>query len=188
MSQLLHIPKSELILAEKHFITNLLTTRVFDDPSHWEMWKRAGAAKRDLYVDDFYEALNLNHELDTGCSLLFALMRGGGGTVWSNANAHIGIGDSNTAVTDTQTGLIAAVNKFYEPMDATFPKEALLGREHQFEATVADGDAEYAWEEFTLENTSGATDVAFNRIVQSQGTKVAGQVRTITLKLTFPSI
>lgn len=180
------IPPAPLILIPKNriFLSTKWETRVFNDPSRRELWKRN--RKRDLYIDEFFEAEDINHVLNTGGSLLFSLMRGAGGTVWSNANAHIGVGDDSTAVADAQTGIIAAVNVFYEPMDATFPSEALSGRQHVYEATFESADANFSWQEFTLENTSDGSGVAFNRLVQNQGTKLVGQERTVTLKLTFP--
>lgn len=178
-----------VVLAEKYLVIPHWQTRVFNDPSRFEKWKKSNKRRRyilDPYVDELFDAEGVNLVLNLGADIMFDLFIGAGGTVFSNANAHIGIGDSNTAAADAQTGLQAATNKFYEPMDATFPSIDLSGRRLNFEATVADGDAEYSWQEFTLENAAAGAGTAFNRLVQNQGTKVAGQVRTITLRLTWP--
>jgi len=45
-------------------------------------------------------------------------------TKWDNTNARLGVGDSNTAPAETQTGLQAAVNKSWKGMDATYPQRS----------------------------------------------------------------
>src|SRR3990172_10293464 len=63
--------------------------------------------------------------LNEGIDLLLDLLIGAGGTVYSNANTYLGVGDSSASPTDpTKTGLQAAVNKFWKAMDATFPSRA----------------------------------------------------------------
>jgi hypothetical protein len=57
-----------------------------------------------------------------GITLLLNLLIGAGGTVYSNANANLGIGDSTTAAAIGQTDLQAASNKVRQAMDATYPQ------------------------------------------------------------------
>lgn len=123
-----------------------------------------------------------------GASALWDLLKAAGNvTAFSNANAHIGVGDSNTAAANTQTDLIASTNKFRQPMEATFPThtDGTTSGAHQivFKSIFATGDANYAWEEWAVFNASTAGRM-LNRKVESLGTKVSGAwTLTITLSL-----
>ena len=79
-------------------------------------------------------------------NLITSLIVGAGGTVFNNANSHIGAGDSNTAFAASQTDLQASTNKFRQPMDATYPLVAT--NVLTFRSTFATGDANFAWEEW----------------------------------------
>lgn len=104
-------------------------------------------------------------------------------TKWDNANARLGVGDSNTAEDPSQTGLQAAANKFWKAMDATYPQRS--GQIAEWRATFADGEAQYAWEEYTVVNAANDTGVNLNRKISSKGTKAAGESWTLSLKITF---
>jgi hypothetical protein len=65
-------------------------------------------------------------------------------------------------------------------MDATYPTSG-TSQQIVFRATFIGTDANYAWQEFLVDN--GTT--ALNRKVSNQGTKVSGQTWTITVTITL---
>lgn len=124
--------------------------------------------------------LDGNLLLNAGINVLTNLLAGGGGTAFNNANARIGVGDSTTAEAATQTGLQAATNKTYVAMDTSYPTYG-TSQQVAFRATFGTGSANYAWQEFTVDN--GTTSL--NRKVSAQGTKTSGQTWQVTITITF---
>lgn len=124
-----------------------------------------------------------NVMLNEGIAVEMALLTGGAGTAYSNANSYLGVGDSTTAEAATQTGLQAATNKTYKPMVATYP--TISGQTVTWRAEFDGSSANYAWEEFTVVNASTDAGDNLNRKVSSQGTKTSGQVWTLDLQITF---
>lgn len=112
--------------------------------------------------------------LNEGIQLLEDLLIGAGGTAYNNANARIGVGDSAAAAAATQTGLQAAVNKFFKAMDATFPSRA--AQTISWRATFASGEANFAWNEWTIVNAADDAGTNLNRKAEGLGTKVSGAV------------
>ena len=109
--------------------------------------------------------------VNAGIQLMLDLLIGAGGTVFSNANARIGVGDSTTAAAASQTDLQAATNKLRKAMDATFPSRA--AQTLTFKSSFTSGEANFAWQEWAIFNSSsGAT--MLNRKVESLGTKSSG--------------
>lgn len=102
-------------------------------------------------------------------------------TPFSNANAHIGVGNSNSAAAVGQTDLQGA-SKFRQAMAATYPTDP-TGGVWVFRSVFAAGDANFAWEEFGTFNAAAA-GIMLNRAVSAQGTKVTGQVWTATATIT----
>lgn len=109
--------------------------------------------------------------LNEGIQLLEDLLIGAGGTVYSNANAQLGIGDSSAAEAATQTDLQAATNKTWKAMNATYPSRAT--QTLTFQSDFLTGDANYAWNEASIRN-GAAADKNLNRKVVSLGTKASG--------------
>lgn len=122
-----------------------------------------------------------NLMLNVGINIMLSLLAGGAGTVFSNANGRIGVGDSNTAAAASQTGLLASSNKTYVAYDVSFPT---YGSSQTFvsRATFITSAANYAWQEFT--NDNGTPTTSLNRLVSSQGTKVSGQTWQPTITIT----
>jgi hypothetical protein len=118
----------------------------------------------------------------TGIDEIFLLMGGLGGAPWNNANALIGIGDDTTAPADTQSDLLAPVNKTYKGMDVGYP-QAGAAKSMLWRATFAAGDANYDWQEFTLKHNGSG--ICVNRGVSFLGTKVPGSVWVATLTLSL---
>lgn len=109
--------------------------------------------------------------VNAGIQLLEDLLIGAGGTVYSNANAHIGVGDSTTAAAAGQTDLQAATNKLRKAMDSTFPSRA--SQTLSFKSSFGSAEANFAWQEWAVFNASSAGTM-LNRKVESLGTKSSG--------------
>lgn len=104
-------------------------------------------------------------------------------TFFTNANAHLAVGDSTTAFAVGQTDLQATTNKLRKAMDATYPTRATNAL--TFKATYGTSEANFAWNEWGIFNASTG-GVMLNRKVESLGTKVAGTatwVFTVTLTI-----
>jgi hypothetical protein len=127
--------------------------------------------------------------LTGGASALWHRLTGGSTVAaYSNANAHIGVGNSTTAEATAQTDLQGA-SKTRKAMDATYPLHTDTtgtagSKSIVFRSTFATGDANYAWEEWGIFNASAAGRM-LNRKVEALGTKTAAAtwVLTITLSL-----
>jgi hypothetical protein len=122
--------------------------------------------------------------LNEGINEIWSLICGTGGVKFDNTNAYIGVGDSDTAAAAAQTGLQAASNKFYQPMDATYPTYG-TSQKATFRATFAAADANFAWEEITIINGDDDTHDNLNRKVQAMGTKTNAVSRVTTVELSI---
>ncbi len=132
----------------------------------------SSAALRTLGVGpEMVEERVGNLLLNEGIQTLLDLLIGAGGTVFNNANARIGVGDSTTAEAATQTDLQAGVNKLYKGMNATYPSR--VAQTVSWQADFTSGEANFAWQEWTIDNGAGA-GINLNRKVQSFGTKATG--------------
>lgn len=103
-------------------------------------------------------------------------------TDFNNANAHIGVGDSNTAFAVGQTDLQASSNKLRKAMDVTYPTRAT--NVLTFRSTFATGDANFAWAEWGVFNASSSGTMV-SRKVEALGTKTSAQSWQITVTLTI---
>lgn len=136
-----------------------------------------------------------------------ALMIGGASAMWerlvngsttvsvfSATNARIGVGDSTTAVTNTQIDLQAATNKFRKLCSSVTHSDTTGtagSATTDFVATFATGEANFAWNEWgvfngTATDGSAAGGRMLNRKVESLGTKTSAATwqLTVTLGLT----
>lgn len=125
----------------------------------------------------------MNGYTNTGGALMLDLLIGAGGTVFSNANANLGSGDSSTAFAASQTDLQAATNKLRKVMDATFPSRS--GQVMTFKSTFATTDANWAWQEVAIFNAA-STGTMLARSVSSLGTKTSAASWALTYTLTIP--
>ncbi len=140
-----------------------------------EDWKK----NKPYNTSEFKHNLLLNE----GINELWTILCSSSGTKFDNANAYIGVGDSNTAAEATQTGLLGS-NKTYKIVDGGFPT---YGTEQKaiWKSTFQSGDGNYAWEEFTVANGNSDSAKNINRKVSSEGTKQATQIWEITLEITL---
>lgn len=122
-----------------------------------------------------------------GMDLMFDALIGNAVTVFSNANAAIGVGDSSTAAAVGQTNLQAASNKLRKGMNASFPDQP-TNPSVRFQSDFTGSEANYAWLEVaTFNNTVDASGTMLHRLVPSGGlgTKSSGATWTITVTITL---
>lgn len=144
---------------------------------------------RRFAAPDSSELIVGNLGLNEGIQRLLALLTGAGGTAYNAANAYLGVGDSATAESATQTDLQAASNKFYKAMNATYPSTA--AQTTSFQADFTSAEANYHWQEWSV--AAGATSASgsgftvgttnLNRKVADLGTKTTG-TWTLTAQIT----
>jgi hypothetical protein len=137
-------------------------------------------AEAFIATEEIYSNLALNEGVGELIDLVCGL---GAPTKWDNANARLGVGDSNTAADAAQTGLQAATNKTFKAMDTGYP--ARTNQTVEWRATFASGDANFAWEEYTVVNAASDTGKNLNRKTASKGTKASGESWTLSLAITF---
>lgn len=145
-----------------------------------------GAPDEILVVDG-------NLLLNEGLQRMIDLLIAAGGTAFNNANAFLGVGDTNTSEAATQTELQAtqnAANRFYKGMVASYPQRTNQSCDWRSDFTST--EANFAWAEWTV--SAGATTASgsgflvgttnLNRKVQALGTKATG-TWTLTATITF---
>jgi hypothetical protein len=122
--------------------------------------------------------------LNEGINELWTLGCGTGATKFDNSNANIGVGDSNTAASASQTGLQASSNKLYKAMDGGYPTYG-SSQQAVWRSTFATGDANFSWQEITVANGNSDSAKNLNRKVQDMGTKTSAVSRVTTLTITL---
>jgi hypothetical protein len=121
--------------------------------------------------------------VNTGLAEVWKLITAQGGTAFSNANAYLGVGDSNAAPAVGQTDLQAAVNKLRVAMNVAYPNAPVNGLE-QWQSDFTGAQANYSWQEFAVFNAAAA-GVMMDRAISNQGTKTAGQTWRLTFSFTL---
>lgn len=115
-------------------------------------------------------------------------------TYFNNAQAAIGVGDSTTAVSDTQTNLQGAVNvtnRIRKAMDATYPLHTdgatTAAKSIVYRSTFATTDANFAWNEWGVFNSAtDATGRMLQRVASAGlGTKTSAATWVLTVTLTL---
>jgi hypothetical protein len=130
-------------------------------------------------VESFVDNVALNEGLGELIDIICGL---GTPTKWDNTNARLGVGDSSTAESATQTGLLGT-NKAFKAMDNGYPQRS--GQTAEWRSTFGGTDANFAWNEFTVVNAADDSGKNLNRKVENKGTKSSGEVWTLSLKITF---
>jgi hypothetical protein len=149
---------------------------------------RKGAAVEDVirkYPEAFIgiEEFEGNIALNEGLGELIDIICGlGTPTKWDSTNARLGVGDSNTAESATQTGL-QGTNKTFKAMDTGYPTRS--NQTAEWRATFGSTDANYHWYEYTVVNAADDTGKNLNRKVADKGTKAYGETWTLSLQITF---
>lgn len=119
---------------------------------------------------------------NAGRDLIAQQIFSGDATLYNNANAYLGSGDSTTAFAASQTNLQAATNKLRKAMEATYPQRT--NNVITFRSLFATGDANWAWEEWGVFNHASA-GVMLSRKVESLGTKTSAQSWQLTVDITI---
>ena len=147
----------------------------------------AQALKNGAPVEDFLdkmvgqELIEGNVALNEGLQQLIDILIGADTTnLYTNALARIGVGNSNTAEVATQTALIGTST--FAAMDVTYPSRT--NQTVKFRGTFPTGQAEFAWEEYTVDNGS-TPNKNLMRKTQSKGTKASGETWTLEVQITF---
>lgn len=118
-----------------------------------------------------HEILEFNNLLtNAGGALAEDLLIGAGGTVFSNANAYIGVGNGTTAVSAAHTDLQGA-SKTRKAMNSTFPSRA--SQTLTFKSTFGTSDANYSWEEMAVFNASSVGTMLSRALVSAPFTKTS---------------
>jgi hypothetical protein len=68
-------------------------------------------------------------------------------------------------------------------MDASYPQRS--NQTVTWRSTFASGDANYAWNEFTVANGNSDAATNLNRKVSAQGTKTTGQTWVVDIAITI---
>ena len=161
-------------------------------PPNEVMFRQLGVKPYSVTMSDPRE-----HNLITtgGWDRILSLAAGLGGTSYASASCRIGVGTGTTSAASGDTNLAATTGptaRFFNLVTGngvTSPGTAV--RRLSFTATFATGDANFAWQEWcidqgTVGSGTGATVGAMmNRAVSSQGTKVSGQTWTATANLDY---
>jgi hypothetical protein len=119
---------------------------------------------------------------NAGATQLARAIIGDSPTLFNNANAHLGVGDSNTAFAAAQTDLQAAVNKSRKPMESGYPQRS--GLVLTFRSVWGTADGNYAWAEWGVFNAAAAADM-LSRKVDALGTKQNTESRQLTVDVTL---
>ncbi len=146
--------------------------------------------KNQLFEINIHHALKkipwkpivLNSMLNEGSQQLIDLaIEADAVNYYTNALARMGVGDGTGAVVATQTGLLGGSTSFVA-MEATFPSRTT--ERVDFKGSYADGVAEFAWEEFSVDN-GASSNKNLQRLLASKGTKGTGEVWTAEVQITF---
>lgn len=153
--------------------------------AHWRLEKRHDDEDAPYEVIEGEGNLLVN----AGATALWGSLRGDSLTAFSAANSRLGVGDSSTAASTSQTDLQAATNKLRKAMDSGWPKvgvaDGLSASQIQFQATFGSSEANFAWAEWATFN-AGSGGTMLNRAVPGGGlgTKTTGSwTLTTTLSL-----
>ncbi len=133
-----------------------------------------------------YEVLEFggNILVTVGIDLLLDLFIGAGGTVFSNANAYLGVGDSSASAAVGQTPLQGSTNRLRKAMNGSYP--SVTSPVITFQSTFGSGEGNWTWNEVgTFNSAANDSGTMFNRKVQALGTKSSGATWTLTEDITF---
>lgn len=152
--------------------------------------RRAGHVERERFRGNLL--------LNGGASVIWVRLKtrnpstsstGAATQAFSTANARIGVGNSTATAAVTQTDLQGASKK-YNSMSAGYPSHtdgtsSSGARQIQFRALFTTAQANFAWNEWGLFNSTGGSKRMLNRKVQALGTKTSAAQWTFTATLSL---
>jgi hypothetical protein len=103
-------------------------------------------------------------------------------TFLNSTNSHLGVGDSNTAFSASQTDLQASSNKLRKGMEATYPTRSSGALTYR--SLYGTSEANFAWAEWGVFNAA-SSGTMFSRKVESLGTKTNTQSWQLTATVTL---
>lgn len=137
----------------------------------------AGAEPHDVFEGEGNLLVNV------GINRLLDLLIGAGGTAYNAANSRIGVGNGTTAATAGDTALAGASDRW-----ALVDSVSRTNQTVTWVATFIDGEAEFAWDEWAIDNGTADGDTPtsplLNRRVQAMGTKGADSVWELSVAIT----
>ena len=108
---------------------------------------------------------------------------------FTTGTSRIGVGISTAAAAASQTDLSATASKAYDGMESGYPSHttgtSTAARSCVFRSLFSTAQANFAWNEFGIFNSTAATRRMLQRKVQSMGTKSSAATRQITVTLTL---
>jgi hypothetical protein len=176
-------------MSDKGKLSTRMEIHKFRDPTG-ELAKRAkaGDSLEDIARDNpdkviGVEKMTGNCLLDVGIDYLWDIITGVevAPTLWEEAEARVGVGSDNTPADPAQTGLIDVAGE-YAAMDGGYPDR--VDETVEFRGSFADTFAEFAWEEYTVDN-GAVSGISLNRKVESKGTKGSGELWTLRVLITL---
>ena len=106
---------------------------------------------------------------DAGAILIAQMLKGASVTALNTANAHIAVGNGNTAFAASQTDLVGG-SKARKGMDSPYPSGS--SNVLTFQATFGTSDANFEWIEWGIANASSGGTLVGRRVESpSLGTK-----------------
>lgn len=152
--------------------------------------RRAGHVERERFAGNLL--------LNGGASVMWVRLKtrnpstsstGAATQAYSTGNARIGVGNSTATAAVTQTDLQGASKK-YNSMSAGYPSHtdgtsSSGARQIQFRALYTTAQANFAWNEWGIFNSTGANKRMLNRKVQALGTKTSAAQWTFTATLSL---
>jgi hypothetical protein len=103
-------------------------------------------------------------------------------SAFNSSNARIGVGDSSTAFAASQTDLQAATNKFRKLVDSAPVRS---NNSVDFTSTFTTSEANFAWNEMALFNSSSGDYMATRRTLSGFGTKTSSDTWIVTITVVF---
>lgn len=150
----------------------------------WTITRFGSDREYELGIPYDVSKIDGNLLLNDGKDLLIDLMIGDSAIHFTQANSSIAIGtDFATAENATQTGLIAEVTK--KAVDSGYPLRPGTPGLVRWRVTFGTSEANHQWREFAVVNTGDVSDVYFNRKIDNQGEKVAGQTWQLDFEIQF---
>jgi hypothetical protein len=161
---------------------------VFKDPDGkiYQALRNGADVKAVLlkYANSFeiYRKIDGNMFLNEGINYIWQLVSNPSGLTPFGSNTCIGVGDGNTPVDPTQTGLQGS-NKAYKTVDAGYPQ--VSGNTFTVRATFGTSDANFPWNEWTVANSCSDDGINLNRKVESLGAKNPNTTWVLQLTLSI---
>jgi hypothetical protein len=177
----------EAQIHESLFYKTKWIIRRYPDQEHYEKGIPAPVPDLDGPLGAMLPAesvIDRNVLLNNGIGAIWNLVTGlAAPTKWDNGNARIGVGDNATAANATQTGILAPTNYAYNTMSANYP--ALANTTVTWQTAFNANQANFGWQEFTVTNIGSNAGNSINRVANNQGTKIVGQVWTVSVQITL---